>query len=91
MNTVLVVVILEFSQLVRQIESIPEEYAIQIFAADRPNQPFHEGMRKWDVGHRLDLVDFEYAKVSKPLVKAKERVMIGAEVYLANYFSSGER
>jgi hypothetical protein len=56
-NAMRVVVITEGRQLAHQIDSIPEEHVVQIFAANGADQAFDERMRSWDVGHRLDLLD----------------------------------
>ena len=74
-------VIAECVQLTRQVDRIPEEYAIKIFAASRADQPFDERMRNGDVRDRLDLVDFEYTKVRKPAVETKERIVVGTDVF----------
>ena len=76
-----IVVIAEFVQLTIQVDGVPEEHAIKIFSANRADQPFDERMRDRDVGNRFDLIDFEYPKVGEPPMKAKEWVMIGADVF----------
>ena len=76
-----IVVIAECVQLKRQVDRIPEEYAIKIFAANRADQPFDERMRNRDVGNRLDPVDFEYTKVRKQAVETKERIVVGTDVF----------
>ena len=45
MTTVTVVIILEFAQLPRQIDCIPEEHAIKTLAPNRADQSFNELMR----------------------------------------------
>ena len=79
-NATAVVIGTESLQLSLQIERIPEEHAIEIFAAKGADQTFHKRMRNRHVGNRFDLIDFEYAQVGEPPMKAKERVMIGADV-----------
>ena len=49
MDAIRVVIVREFAQLARQIRGVPEEYAIEILAPDRPNQAFDERMRDWSV------------------------------------------
>ena len=83
MHAVRVVVICECVQLTRQVDRVPEEYAVEIFAADRADQPFDERVRNWRVRSRLDLLDREDAKVGEPAVKAKQRIVIGADVFSA--------
>ena len=79
MNAMRVVVIPEFVQLPRQVHGVPEEYAIEVLAPDRADQPFDERMRNRSVRNRLDLLDLEDAQVGEPAVKAKQRVVVGAE------------
>ena len=80
MHPVRVVVICECVQLTRQVDRVPEEYAVEIFAADRADQPFDERMRNWRVWSRLDLLDREDPKVGEPAVKAKQRIVIRTDV-----------
>ena len=77
----LIIVIAECVQLTPQVDGVPEEHAIKIFAANRADQPFDERMRNRHVGNRLDRVNFEYTKVRKPAVKAKKRIVVGTEVF----------
>jgi hypothetical protein len=66
-----VVIIRECFQLSRQVDRAPEEQVIEIFAADRADQPFNERMRNWRVRNRFDLIDREDAQVSQPPVEAE--------------------
>lgn len=47
-----VVIVPEWLQLPRQVDRVPEEHAIEIFAANRADQPFDERMRNRDVRDR---------------------------------------
>jgi hypothetical protein len=58
-DAIRVIVIPEFLQLPRQVDGVPEQYAIETQAPDRPNQPFDERMRDRSVRNRLDLLDPE--------------------------------
>jgi hypothetical protein len=60
-------------QLPRQIDHVPEEHAIEIFSANRADQPFDERMRNGRVRNRLDLLDLEYAQVGEPAVESPGR------------------
>ena len=60
MTTASVVVGLEFTQLPRQIDRIPEERVVKILAPNRADQSFNERMRNRDVRNRFDLIDFEH-------------------------------
>ena len=75
-----VVIIGECFQLSRQIERVPEKHVIEIFAADGADQPFDERMRNRRVRNRFDLLDREDAQVGEPAVKAKQRIVVGANV-----------
>ena len=55
MTTATIVVSLEFAQLVRQIDCIPEKHAIKMLAPYGADQSFNERMRNRDVRNRLDL------------------------------------
>ena len=80
MNTTAVVIVAEFLQLPLQIERIPEEQAIEMLAANGADQSFHKWMRGRHIRNRLDLVDFEDAQVGEPAMKAKQGIVIGADV-----------
>ena len=80
-NAMCVVVVSEFIQLPGQVDHVPEEHAIEILAPNRADQPFDERMRDRSVRNRLDLLDLEDAQVGEPAVEAKQRVVIGAEVF----------
>jgi hypothetical protein len=78
---VVVVVIAERRQLSHQVDSIPKEHPIEIFAANGADQPFDERMRSWDVRNRLNLLDLDYAQVGEPSMKAKQRIVVCADVF----------
>src|SRR5207244_11253326 len=75
-----VVIISEFSQLPHEVGAVPEKYLIQILAPNGADQPFDERMRNRHIRKRLDLLDLEDAEVGEPTVKAKQRVVIGADI-----------
>lgn len=54
---------------------------IGIFAAHGTDQPFNERMRDRGIWTRLDLLDLEHTEVGEPAVEAKQRVVVGAEVF----------
>ena len=81
MHAMAVVVIPERLQLSRQIRGVPEQDAIQVLAPDRADQTLNERMRHRCVGDRLDLLDLADAQVGAPAVEAKQRVVIGADVF----------
>jgi len=68
-------VLLEVDQLPLKISSGPEQQAIQIFAAYRPNQPFDDRVGPWRVGHCRDFPDDEDPHVRPPLMKPVQRIM----------------
>jgi hypothetical protein len=66
MHAMRVVIIPEFVQLVRQIDRVPEEHAIEIFAANRADQTSDKRMPNRDVRNGLDLLDLElYMRVRR--------------------------
>jgi hypothetical protein len=70
-HAVRVVVIRECVQLPRQVDRVPEEHVIEIFAADGANQPFNEWLRNRRVWNRLDLLDREDAQVGQPTMETE--------------------
>ena len=54
MSAVPVEVILELKQFVFEINSRPEECAVQELPANRADQPFYKRMRQRNIGHRFD-------------------------------------
>ena len=81
MHAVRVVIIRECAQLTPQVDCVPEERVIEIFAAHGADQPFDERMRDRGVRHRLDLLDLEDAQIGEPAMEAKQRVMVGTDVF----------
>ena len=81
MHAMRVVIVREFAQLPRQVHRVPEEHPIEVFTPNRADQPFDERMRNRSVRNRLDFLDLEYAQVGEPTVKAKQRVVIGADAF----------
>jgi hypothetical protein len=72
---------LELAELSFQVHGIPEEHTIEVFAAEGSNQPFNEWVGHRGVWNRLDLIDLEHAQVCEPPVKAKQRIVIGTQVF----------
>jgi len=80
-HAVRVVIIRECVQLPRQVDRVPEEDVIEVFAADGADQPVNERMRNRRVRNRLDLLDREDAQVGQPTVEAEQRIVIGADTF----------
>ena len=89
MTTASVVISFEFAQLPRQIDCIPEEHAIKNLAPNRADQSFDERMRDRDVRNRLHLVYIEHTQVGEPPVKAKQRIVVGTQVFQPRLARSG--
>jgi len=81
MHAMAVVVIPEGFQLSRQIDCVPEEDAVEVLAPDRADQTVNERMRQRCAGDRLDLLDLADPQVGAPAVEAKQRVVVGADVF----------
>ena len=80
MNSISVVVIREASKLSSKISRVPKEDVIKVFATDCSDQSLDEWMRLRRIGDGLDLIDFKDPKIDFPLLVAKQRVVIGAEI-----------
>ena len=80
MNTILIVVIAESTQFSCEVKPIPEQGLIEILASDGANQALDERVRNRHMGNRFDLINFEHAQVDQPPMKAKQRVVIRADV-----------
>jgi hypothetical protein len=89
MNPMPVVVGSEFTELSHQVGRVPEECAIKQLAPNRANQALNERMRDWRIGDRLDVLDFTHAQVGQPSVKAKQRVVIGADALRGRVVGDG--
>ena len=70
----------EIEQLVFEISGRPEQHAVQVFASDGANESFDEWMGQGNVGHRLNFGDLQYPEIGLPLLKPKERIMVGTHV-----------
>ena len=73
MHAVRVVIIRECIQLSRQVDRVPEEHLIEIFAANGADQPFNERMRDRSIRNRLDLLDLEDAQMPAIIT----RILVG--------------
>ena len=89
MTTVTVVVSLEFAQLPRQIDCIPEKHAIKMLAPNGADQSFNERMRNRDVRNRLDLSNFDHAQVGQPTVETKQRIVVATQVFRSGLAGRG--
>ena len=47
-----------------------------MLAPHRPDQSLNESMGTRSTGNGFDLIDFEYPKIRKPAMKAKQRIVI---------------
>jgi hypothetical protein len=79
-DAMLVVIVPEFVQLVRQVYGVSEKYPIKILTPDSSDQPFDEWMRDRSVRNRLDFLDLEYPQVGEPAVESKQRIVIRTQV-----------
>ena len=70
----------EIEQLVFEIRSRPEQRAIEIFASNRANEPFDEGMGQGNIGDGFDLGHAPYPQIGLPLPKSIKGIRVGAEV-----------
>ena len=70
-NAICVVVISELFELSLHVDGVPDEHVIKKLPSYRPNQPFHEWMRRGYERDRLDLVDIEYTQVGEPTMETK--------------------
>jgi hypothetical protein len=51
----------EIEQLVFEIRSRPEQRAIEVFASNRANEPFHKGMGQGNIGDGFNLGHLQYS------------------------------
>ena len=89
MTTVTVVVSLEFAQLPRQIDCIPEKHAVKMLAPNGADQSFNERMRNGNVGNRLDLSNFDHAQVGQTTVETKQRIVVATQVFRSGLAGRG--
>ena len=80
MCSITVEVIPELQQLVFEIDSCPEQRAIQILPSNRSNQPLHERMRQRNIWHCLDFCYVQDSQIGFPLLKPIQRIVVGTEV-----------
>ena len=73
---VLVVIGLVILELPLKIALVPKWGPIEILASHRPDQSLNQSMGTRSTGNGFDLVDFEYPKIRKPAMKAKQRIVI---------------
>jgi hypothetical protein len=76
-----IVIISVLVQLLRQVQGVPEEYAVKIFSVQGADQPFDGWVRNGCIRNGFDLCDFEYPQVGEPMVEAKEGIVVGTQVF----------
>ncbi len=81
MALLVVIEILKARKLALQVASILKGHKVEILSPDCPDEPFHKRVRDRQVGHRLYFGYLEYSKVSPPLMKLEQRIMIAAEEF----------
>ena len=67
----MVVIAGEAIQLPMQVETVPEEYLVEILAPEGSDEPLDERMRARHERNRLDFLDVENAQISSPTMKAE--------------------
>ena len=73
---VLIVIGLVVLELPLKIALVPEQSLIEILALHRPDQSLNESMGTRSTRNGFDLIDFEYPKIRKPAMKAKQWIVI---------------
>jgi hypothetical protein len=69
----------EIEQLVFEIHRGPEQRAIEVLAANHPDQPFHKRMGERNIGNSFDLSHLQDPQIGLPLRKLEQGIMVGAE------------
>ena len=82
-----IAIVSECLQLPRQIDCVPEQLPIEIFAANGDDQAFDARMRNRD--KQGDFLDLEHAQVGEPKVEGKQRRVIGANVFRQRWAGDG--
>ena len=88
MRSMAVIVPLEIEELHLQIRGRPEQRAVETFASNGANQPFHEGMRERHERHGLDVLHVQNSQIRPPLVEPIQGIMVRAQVLRRGLASS---
>ena len=72
----LVVIDSVISELPLKIALVPKQGLIKVLAPYRPDQSLDESMGTGCTGNRFDPINFKHAKIRKPLMKAKQWIVI---------------
>ena len=89
MHALRIVIAAERFELARQVERIPEQHPIENLTPNGTDQPLDERMRGRGVGCRFNFLDVEYPQIGKPAVKAKQGIVVNAEVFRQSLSSHG--
>ena len=81
MAPLVVVELLIAMQFVLQVAGSPKGHEVEIVAPDCADESLDERMRNRQIGHSLYFGYLEYSKVSLPLMKSEQRIMIAADVF----------
>jgi hypothetical protein len=69
----------EIKQLVFEIRSRPKQRVIEVFAANRPDQPFHKRMGHRNIRDGFNLAHLQDPQIGLPLRKLEQGIMVRAE------------
>ena len=81
MRAMMVKIGFEIEQLAFEIGGCPEQCTIQALSAESADQPLHNGMGQWNVGHGLDFGHIQNSQVGLPLMKTIKGIVVGTEVF----------
>jgi hypothetical protein len=75
-----IVVASELAELALKIQTVPEQYVIQILSADSADQPFDERVRAGHEGYGFDFFNLEYPQIRSPAMESEQRIVVRAEM-----------
>ena len=76
----MVIVMLELSQLSLQVAGIPEKCVVKILATNGSDQSFYERMGEWNIWNAFYLLDIQDTKVCFPSVVLEEWIVVRAKI-----------
>jgi hypothetical protein len=68
-DAVHIVIGLKVGKLSREVTTVPKQYVVEKLSPRGADEAFNKGMRKWNVRHRFDFIDFQNPKVAFPAMK----------------------
>ena len=75
-----IVAVGKLAELALKIQTVPEQYVIQILSPDSADQPFDERVGAGHEGYGFDFFNLEYPLIRSPAMESEQRIVVGTQM-----------